>query len=252
MADIFISYARDDAVRASELAREFNRLGWSTWYDAELATSEEYDERIEQELDIAKCAVVIWSRASVKSRWVRAEAGAADDQGKLIPVTLDEGVVPPIRFRLLNVVKLASTSLTPSMPQAISLVAEISAATGNAPAGWVGAQQDHGRAGGKSGAKTVTPGTWAITTKMLFGEVKYLIDLLPSGIATGTAKWGISRADITGRWHYDSSSQLLQLEVSGGVQKGIQSYAIHILNWIDDKSAQCTFAGRKSRLQKVS
>ncbi len=99
MSDIFISYAREDESRVRGLAQELERLGWSVWHDRSLVASEEYDERIEQELDSALCVVVVWSRASVKSRWVRAEASAADDQGKLIPVAFDFDVLPPIRFR---------------------------------------------------------------------------------------------------------------------------------------------------------
>src|SRR5262245_6299668 len=92
--DIFISYAREDESRVRELASEFERLGWAVWHDRALLTSEEYDERIERELEQARCVVVVWSRASIKSKWVRAEAGAADEQGKLIPVTFDFDVVP--------------------------------------------------------------------------------------------------------------------------------------------------------------
>jgi hypothetical protein len=39
VADIFISYAREDAVRAHELADAFVSLGWTVWWDDSLGPS---------------------------------------------------------------------------------------------------------------------------------------------------------------------------------------------------------------------
>jgi len=33
-----------------------------------------FDDVIEQNLDAAKCVIVLWSRESVKSKWVKTEA----------------------------------------------------------------------------------------------------------------------------------------------------------------------------------
>jgi hypothetical protein len=251
MSDIFISYAREDEARAHELAAALTRLGWSVWYDRALVPSEEFDERIEQELDAARCVIVIWSRASIKSKWVRAEAEAADNQGKLLPVAFDFGVVPPLRFRQLNYAKLSSPALEPSSEAANSLVAELAAVTGKSPAGWAVEERKVSRAGGRSGARMVTAGRWLLSTRFLFAEAVYELDLLPSGIVTGNGSWTISRAKLSGRWQYDNSRQILQLELSGGIQEGVKSMNIQITGWQSDDSATCLFEGRNAQLRRV-
>lgn len=241
MSDIFISYARQDKPRVSAFADELIRLGWTVWYDNNLAAAEEFDERIERELDTASCVIVVWSRASVRSRWVKAEAGTADDQGKLIPITFDADVVLPTRFRQLNVVKLPSVSLSNPIGQTLSLLNELSAATGQQYRGAPPNAPRPQRASGRSGARTVTPGKWTITTRLLLATANYNLDLLSSGMVTGSAAWAISRARLSGRWHYDHSTQFLHLELSGGVSKGIETISVQIVKWESEDSATCTF-----------
>ena len=222
------------------------------WYDRALIPSEEYDERIERELDSARCVIVIWSRASIKSKWVRAEAGAADDQGKLIPVAFDLGVVPPIRFRQLNYAKLSSPTLEPRDDAVNSLLTELVAATGRSPKGWVAGDQKAPRAGGRSGARMVTAGRWLLTTKFLWAKAVYDLELLSSGIVTGKGAWTISHAQLSGRWQYDSSRQILQLELSGGISQGVESLVVQITKWEDGDTATCTFQGRNAQLKRAS
>lgn len=251
MSDIFMSYAWEDAPRVRDLALEFERLGWTVWYDRNIGISAEFDLEIEEELDAASCVVVLWSRSSVKSRWVRAEAGAADDQGKLIPVTLEPDVLPPLRFRQLNVARLSSTSLESPTEEALSLLAEIASATGKLPQGLEARVEGAERTGGRSGAKTVTAGRWRLTAKYLWTEARYEFELFPSGIVSGKGGWWITHAEFSGRWHFDSSRGLLQLEMSGGISEGIQSMAIQIDRWEDDDTALCTFDRREARLRRL-
>ena len=85
MADIFISYAREDLRWASNLTQALNSYGWSTWWDPEIPSGKEYDEIIEEELSSARCIIVGWSEQSIRSRWVKDEAREAVEQGKIIP-----------------------------------------------------------------------------------------------------------------------------------------------------------------------
>ncbi len=252
MSDIFISYVREDEARVHELADALARLGWSVWYDRALVPSEEYDERIEQELDAARCVIVVWSRESVKSKWVRAEAGAADDQGKLIPVTFESDVIPPLRFRQLDIAKLSAPTLEPTDNEVNLLLTELAAATGKSPKGLDTENLKGTRAGGRSGARMVTAGHWLLTTRFLSAKATYDMELLPSGIVTATGGWLISRAQLSGRWHYDASRQLLQLELSGGISEGVQSMMVQITRWDDDDTAACTMQGRNAQLKRVS
>jgi hypothetical protein len=86
MSDIFISYASEDRQRVAPLAMALGKQGWSVWWDRSINAGRSFDEVIEAELAAARIVVVAWSRDSVQSRWVRAEAQEGLDHNKLIPV----------------------------------------------------------------------------------------------------------------------------------------------------------------------
>ena len=75
MGHVFISYARADREYAVKLAQMLEDVGLSIWLDDRIAPGSHFDETIESALDSAEKVVVIWSASSVKSQWVRAEAG---------------------------------------------------------------------------------------------------------------------------------------------------------------------------------
>lgn len=251
MADIFISYAREDAVRAAGLAETFESLGWSAWHDDDVRAGAPYDAVIDQQLDAASCVVVIWSRASIDSNWVRAEASTADDQGKLVPVTFEHGLRLPVRFRQLNVSHLTSTEIHEPTGEALQLVADIARLTGKPPAGvdpMVYGAADRGRS---AGAHLVTVGNWRISVRFLGLGGHYDLRLHPNGTVTGTGSWAVSRVDLAGRWLYDPAEQVLQLELSGGLIEGTKAIPVKISNWLTPNSAECVFDGRKARIERI-
>lgn len=95
MSDVFIGYERADRERASVLARVLRRKGLSIWWDRDLPVSTNWSETIETELSAARAVVILWTRASAESAWVREEAYYAQKENKLVPVAL-EGVRPPL------------------------------------------------------------------------------------------------------------------------------------------------------------
>ena len=86
MVDVFISYARDDRALAEGMAELLKAAGHSVWWDRDLGGGEAFSDVIERNLREAKSVVVLWTDASIKSLFVRDEAGRAAAAGKLVPV----------------------------------------------------------------------------------------------------------------------------------------------------------------------
>ncbi len=77
MADVFISYDSSDRDRVAALATAIENRGWTVWWDRKLHAGATFDREIEAEL--AKCIVVVCSRESVESDWVRSEAARSPE-----------------------------------------------------------------------------------------------------------------------------------------------------------------------------
>jgi hypothetical protein len=84
VSEIFISYARPDQVLAQSLADDLKGRGFKVWWDTELFGSDDFYEVIYTALSNAKAAIVIWSKESCRSKFVRDEARFALQREKLI------------------------------------------------------------------------------------------------------------------------------------------------------------------------
>jgi TolB-like protein len=106
MADIFLSYAREDQATARRYADALAHEGFTVWWDQSLNAGENFDKVTEQALKEARAVVVLWSKHSVESRWVRSEATLADRYGTLVPVMI-EPCDRPIMFELTHTADLS-------------------------------------------------------------------------------------------------------------------------------------------------
>jgi adenylate cyclase len=105
MADIFVSYSRTDKARVAPLIAAFEAQGWSVWWDPEITPGDEFDAMIGAELEAARAVVVVWTPASVDSRWVKGEARDAADRGVLVPVRFENARLP-IDVRAIHTTEL--------------------------------------------------------------------------------------------------------------------------------------------------
>lgn len=103
MGHIFISYAHVDREYAARLRSLLVGLGFDVWLDDRIEAGSHYDDVIEDALDQAEKVLVIWTAASVKSQWVRAEAGEGLKRGTLIPISAD-GTKVPLEFRRIQTI----------------------------------------------------------------------------------------------------------------------------------------------------
>ena len=109
MADLFVSYKREDRAAVERIISRLTEEGYSTWWDSRLEAGENFGESIAEEIDQAKCVMVIWSKSSVGSKWVYAEATEADNQRKLVPVII-EPCRPKPPFNILHCFNLLGES----------------------------------------------------------------------------------------------------------------------------------------------
>jgi len=116
MADIVLSYAREDRRQAESLSRALEDTGWSVWWDREILPGVSYEQVIETELSAARCVVVLWSASARQSNWVRDEATLALGRNVLVSVLLDDST-PPLGFRQQQTASLAHWNGSTTSPE---------------------------------------------------------------------------------------------------------------------------------------
>ena len=129
MADIFVSYAREDREAIRTLAAHLARGGWSVWWDRHILAGKDFDDVLQSELDKARAVLVAWSSHSIASRWVKVEAGEGLRREVLVPIQLDASL-PPLAFRNIQTVTFAGLSLAAETPAFDDLVEALTALLG--------------------------------------------------------------------------------------------------------------------------
>ena len=107
MADVFVSYKREDAAIANRVVTALRVSGISVWWDDGITPRQAWDTEIELAISAASTVVVLWSPRSVTSDWVRTEAHYGKDRGKLVPVLVEPCTIP-IAFTLTQTVNLTN------------------------------------------------------------------------------------------------------------------------------------------------
>src|SRR3954469_17397423 len=92
MSHVFVSYKREDEVRAGRLARALEAEGLTVWWDRGLPGGESWHRNIEEKLTTAGCVVVVWSShsAGAEGGYVREEARRGLARNILVPVLIDK------------------------------------------------------------------------------------------------------------------------------------------------------------------
>jgi hypothetical protein len=129
VSDIFISYSSSDRGKAKALSEALVRKGRSTWWDRKIPLGKNYDEVIEQQLNAARCVVVLWSKESVTSDWVKTEAREGKQRGILIPALI-ENVKPPLEFRYMQTANLVEWNPTRRNPEFDNFLEELAGILG--------------------------------------------------------------------------------------------------------------------------
>jgi serine/threonine-protein kinase len=118
MSDVFVSYKAEDRSRVQPLVQALEGDGLTVWWDARVGGGDAWRETIAEQLDSARCVVVVWSKRSTapEGRFVRDEAARAQKLGTYLPVTIDK-VDPPLGFGEMQALPLTGWKGDPSDPR---------------------------------------------------------------------------------------------------------------------------------------
>jgi TolB-like protein len=172
MADIFLSYSRDDLPTARRFAETFEREGFSVWWDQTINPGEVYDRVTEKALQDARAVVVLWSKRSVESHWVRAEATQAHSNGTLVPVMI-EACKRPIMFELTQTAELTHWKGNPDDPAWQAYVAGLRRFIEKDPSESIPAPPAHGARRRRNGPLAIAAG---IALLLLAGAIVWVFN----------------------------------------------------------------------------
>lgn len=90
MAEVVISYSREDRDRIALIARQLEAIGVDVWFDRKIPAGRSFNQVILEEIRKSKVVLVCWSPLAVASKWVNAEATEADENNIYLPIKIAE------------------------------------------------------------------------------------------------------------------------------------------------------------------
>ena len=170
---LFLSYARADEAFARRLAAALEHSGYTIWWDALIEGGAAFGRSIAKALESADAVLVLWSKTSVESDWVKDEAAQGRERHRLIPLSLD-GTKPPLGFRQYQVIDLAHWHGRRNAPQFEAIERAIASALGHAPRSRVQRPSSVSRrglllGGSAMGVAAVGGASWLVWDRGLFG-----------------------------------------------------------------------------------
>ena len=90
MADVFISYARDERARADQVKAALEGLGLSVFLDVEgLDGGDVFSDVLDRQVKTSGAVLGLWSPHALSRPWVRIECQIARDRGVLVPALIE-------------------------------------------------------------------------------------------------------------------------------------------------------------------
>ena len=189
------AYAAEDRPVTERIARALEERGWDVWWDRRIGPGQQFDESIAAALASAGAVVVLWSRHSVQSEWVREEALHGKNRGVLVPVSLD-GSDPPLGFGLRQVVDLSGWNGATDWPEFTTLINAIAALSASSPV----SESRPTHPGSIDRRPRLTLRRWAVIVPLT---------ILLGGTTLGVVSWDVNHREhvehftnVTRRWGF--------------------------------------------------
>ncbi len=120
MAQIFVSYSRQDADAVTRLTSELHRAGHTTWFDKRtIPAGEDWKRSIERGLEDCDVVLLALSRSAATSEWVARELDSASARFKPILPAMLESVPTPNLPPVLRVLNANIVSMFPDFQEGV-------------------------------------------------------------------------------------------------------------------------------------
>ena len=211
MPDIFVSYKREDRDAVAHLVETLRKRGFSVWWDEDIPPEAAWEATIEEHLSGAGAVVVVWTRTSVSSENVKAEARWARQNGKLVQVSLD-GAAPPLFFSERQAIDLSRWRGAPG-----STYLELEAALRRT----IGATEEP--ATGRGGRPSPPRPGWSSRRRLalaalLAAGAATAVVLAAPGLRSWTAGWAAQDALTCARYLNDAENAMDRERYSRAIQ----------------------------------
>ena len=127
---LFISYSHEDKSVAKQVAEALSGRGYDLFWDAKIPTGMTFDTYIYRELEDSDAVIVLWSKHSVDSDYVKEEAEYAKNKRILVPLTID-ATNPPFGFARLQTTDISGWHGSTKDPRWQAVVRSIDATLGD-------------------------------------------------------------------------------------------------------------------------
>lgn len=86
---VFISFKTEDRDIAHSLSEALKKSGYNVWWQESIQCGQEWHGEIDKAVESAGAIIVLWSKCSMSSRWVKHEASQAMIRGIYTPVPIE-------------------------------------------------------------------------------------------------------------------------------------------------------------------
>ena len=132
--NVFLAYSRDDKRVAQQLIAALQQHDVSVWWDVDsIPIGADWESFLFEQVSVAGCVIVLWSQASVRSKWVSFEASIAARRSALLPILIEEVRIPD-EFSRIQAASLSHWSGDANDPVFRELLAAVQRFIDTAPA----------------------------------------------------------------------------------------------------------------------
>ncbi|MFM9941086.1 MAG: TIR domain-containing protein [Hyphomicrobiaceae bacterium] len=125
MSDVALSYSREDLSKVRKFGEALRSRGWSIFIDREISPGAIWTDVLDHELRTATSVAVFWSKASVASPYVRAEAIIGFERSALVPVLLEKDLQLPVPLGSVQAADLSDWDGEPEHPGFVQVMARV-------------------------------------------------------------------------------------------------------------------------------